>query len=320
MDTDEHDARLVHLTWADIETRCAGITAWLTEQRYQPSRVFGIPRGGIVPAAILSQMLGAPLTDHAHGPGTLIVDDVADSGETLRSLLGDDLVSPAQPFVALYAKSTTPLPFRDGAEVVDGWLEFPWERAESSTAGPEDAVRRLLQAIGDDPNREGIADTPRRVVAALREMTSGMTEDPARHLATTFAADYDEVVIVDGIRFTSLCEHHLLPFTGLAHVAYKPGENGRVVGLSKIPRVVEGFARRPQLQEQLTKQIADALEANLAPAGVAVVVRAAHSCMGCRGVRQPDARMTTSEMRGLFRDDARARAEVLALLPPPSTV
>jgi len=179
-------------------------------------------------------------------------------------------------------------------------------------------VRELLLAMGEDPHREGLLDTPSRVVKAMREMTAGHEEDVAKLLSVTFdSGQYDQVIVVAGISFVSMCEHHLLPFTGHVAVAYLPGKGAdgyRVVGLSKIPRVVEAFARRLQLQERMTTQIADALEAHLGPRGVAVVCEAEHSCMVCRGVRKPGAKMGTSEMRGTFRTLPEARAEVLQLI------
>ncbi len=177
----------------------------------------------------------------------------------------------------------------------------------------EQHVRAMLKAIGEDPDREGIRDTPRRVIKALLEMTSGTLLDPKDVLGTTFdGGGYDEVVCVTDIPYTSTCEHHLLPFTGHAHVAYLP--RMRVVGLSKIPRVVDMFAQRLQLQEQLTKQIANALGVHLNPRGVAVVLEGAHSCMSCRGVKKSGATMVTSVMEGVFRTDASVRAEVLHLI------
>lgn len=174
-------------------------------------------------------------------------------------------------------------------------------------------IEALLRAIGEDPRREGVLDTPRRVVKAFREMTAGTHVDVAAILERQFeSAGYDGVVAVTGIDFVSLCEHHLLPFSGTCSVAYLPG-NGRVVGLSKIPRVVDAYARRLQLQEQMTVQIAKAFEDHLKPKGVGVLVEATHSCMSCRGVRKPNARMITSEMLGAFRRDCAARDEVLRL-------
>lgn len=178
-------------------------------------------------------------------------------------------------------------------------------------ATAEFGIRKLLQAIGEDPDREGLEDTPARVVRAMYEMTSGLREPGADVLlATTFDVQSDEMVVVADIDFVSLCEHHLLPFTGTAVVGYLPVE--RVVGLSKLARLVELYARRPQVQERMTRQITEALDAHLKTIGSACVLRATHSCMSCRGVRKP-AQMVTSSMTGAFRDNPETRAEFLAL-------
>lgn len=180
-------------------------------------------------------------------------------------------------------------------------------------------IARLLELIGENPDREGLRDTPARVVRAFREMTSGYAEDPAEILARTFGGQesdepvrYDELVMLRGIHFTSLCEHHLLPFVGAAHVGYLPGE--AVVGLSKLARLVECFARRLQMQERLTQQIAQAIMQHLGARGAGVVIVAHHSCMGCRGVRKQEAEMVTSSMLGFFREDRAARSELVSLL------
>jgi GTP cyclohydrolase I len=174
------------------------------------------------------------------------------------------------------------------------------------------AVVRLLEWIGEDPSREGLRDTPKRVVKAFREMTAGLHQQPAEVLGTVFNETSDQMVVVRGIRFSSMCEHHLLPFTGTAAVGYVP--DGRVIGLSKIPRLVELFGKRPQVQERMTNQIANALMDHLRPLGVGVIVKAHHSCMGCRGVRQPDAEMVTSCLLGCMKDDPMARSELLELM------
>lgn len=176
----------------------------------------------------------------------------------------------------------------------------------------EQAVSYLLTLLGEDPEREGLLATPSRVVRAFEEMLVGNQQQPAEILTTTFDEPCDEIVLVTGIRFTSLCEHHLLPFVGTADVGYLPDK--RVVGLSKLPRLVECFARRLQVQERMTRQIAEAIEQQLKPLGVAVIVRAHHSCMGCRGVRQQDAQMVTSSMLGAFRSESSTRSEFLQLL------
>jgi GTP cyclohydrolase I len=176
----------------------------------------------------------------------------------------------------------------------------------------EQAVREILIAVGEDPDREGLRDTPRRVARMYAEVFAGMYDDPQKYVQTFFQEQYDELVVLRDIPFYSFCEHHLLPFEGKAHLAYLP--DGRVVGLSKLARVVDAFARRPQVQERLTNQIADLLTRSLQAKGVAVVMEARHSCMTCRGVKKPNSVMITSAVRGICRSDARTRAEVMALL------
>ncbi len=174
------------------------------------------------------------------------------------------------------------------------------------------AVREILAAVGEDPDREGLLDTPDRVARMYTEMFAGLHQDPREHLRRTFTQKYDEVVLVRDIEFASMCEHHLLPFIGKAHVAYLPA--GKVAGLSKLARVVDGFARRPQVQEQMTEQIADLLMEELGAKGVAVILEASHSCMTIRGARKPTSMTTTSAMRGSFRDNPATRTELLALI------
>jgi GTP cyclohydrolase I len=176
----------------------------------------------------------------------------------------------------------------------------------------EKAVREILLAVGEDPDREGLLKTPSRVARAYAELMAGLWDDPRRHLKTVFTERYDEVVLLRDIEFHSLCEHHLLPFTGRAHVAYLPG--GKVVGLSKLARLVEGYARRPQVQERLTTQIADALMEELAPAGAACVIEATHTCMTIRGAKKHGSTMVTRALRGIFKDNASSRHEILSLM------
>ena len=173
------------------------------------------------------------------------------------------------------------------------------------------AVAELLVAIGEDPERDGLVATPRRVAAMYEELFSGMHDDPARHLEVTFSAEHDEMVMVRDIPFASLCEHHLVPFLGRAHVAYIPAEDGRITGLSKLARLVDGFARRLQVQERMTTEIADAIDSVLTPRGVLVVIEAEHLCMSMRGVKKPGTITVTSSVRGLFRTDMATRAEAM---------
>lgn len=176
------------------------------------------------------------------------------------------------------------------------------------------AVTELLAAIGEDPAREGLVETPRRVAEMYSELFEGIESDPGAHLRTTFELGHDEMVMVRDIAFTSLCEHHLVPFVGHAHVAYLPGPDGRITGLSKLARLVEGYARRLQVQERMTTQIVDALERELTPRGSIVVIEAEHFCMTMRGVKKAGATTVTSAVRGLFRTDAAARAEALQFI------
>jgi GTP cyclohydrolase IA len=176
----------------------------------------------------------------------------------------------------------------------------------------ERAVREILLAVGEDPDREGLVKTPSRVARSYAELMSGLRIDPRAHLKTVFTERYDEIVLLRDIEFHSLCEHHLLPFTGKAHVAYLP--QGKVVGLSKLARLVEGFARRPQVQERLTNQVADALMEELSPSGAACVIEAVHTCMTIRGAKKAGSVMVTSALRGQFKDCPMSRAEVLSLM------
>lgn len=184
---------------------------------------------------------------------------------------------------------------------------FDRERAEA-------AVRELLHAIGEDPDRDGLRETPARVARAYQEMFAGLYTDPDSVLNTMFDEDHDELVLVKEIPLYSTCEHHLVAFHGVAHVGYIPGDDGRVTGLSKIARLVDLYSKRPQVQERLTSQIADALVKKLNPRGVIVVVEAEHLCMAMRGVRKPGAVTTTSAVRGLFKTNAASRAEALDLI------
>jgi GTP cyclohydrolase IA len=181
-------------------------------------------------------------------------------------------------------------------------------------ARAEAAVRELLLAVGEDPDRPGLQETPARVARAYAETFAGLKQDPYEVLATTFAEDHDEMVLVKDIPMYSTCEHHLVPFHGTAHVGYIPAEDGRVTGLSKIARLVEVYARRPQVQERMTRQIADALNDVLKPRGVIVVIEAEHLCMAMRGIRKPGSITVTSAVRGMFRDNAATRSEAMSLV------
>jgi len=235
----------------------------------------------------------------------------------VRTSQGDRATHGASPEPDLHAVDPGPDPAldpaldpdrdADGADGPDTGSGFDARRVEA-------AVREILAAIGEDPDREGLRDTPARVARSYRELFAGLWTDPADVLERTFSEEHDELVLVRDIPIFSMCEHHLLPFHGLAHVAYLPGRDGRVTGLSKLARLVDLYARRPQVQERLTRQVADALQHRLGARGVLVVVDAEHQCMSARGVRKPGARTTTSAVRGVLKSSASTRAEALGLI------
>jgi len=291
----------VILPWADVQMAAEAL-ADRTED-LPITGVYGIPRGGTYVAIMVANLLNLNLLEE-YEAGCLVVDDLVDSGKTAREFIGLTCH-----FDALFRKPHSPLDVAPHALGIDSWIVFPWELTEESR-GPEDSIRRILQHLGEDPTREGLIDTPKRVIKALRELTSGYELTNEQVLATTFDETCDEMVVVSGIEFSSMCEHHMLPFTGYATVAYIP--NGQIVGLSKLARLVEMYAKRLQVQERMTEQIAHAIEDVLKPRGVGVIITSHHSCMGMRGVRKANARMTTSSLLGAIRSEASARAEFLS--------
>ena len=178
----------------------------------------------------------------------------------------------------------------------------------------ENAVREILIAIGEDPNRDGLAETPARVASMYGEICSGIAEDPSTHIDKSFAVDHDEIIIVRDVTFYSICEHHLIPFFGKAHVGYLPQPGSKITGLSKLARLVDGYARRPQVQERLTMQVATAIQENLDCLGTIVVLEAEHLCMSMRAIKKPGATTITSSVCGIFREDPAARAEAMNLI------
>jgi GTP cyclohydrolase IA len=211
-------------------------------------------------------------------------------------------------------------PRHTSSDVFNGTVAY--EEDDNATSAPhahsvdlpriENAVREILAAVGEDPDREGLRETPARVARMYAELFSGLRENPRAHLQKFFTQEYDEVVLVRDISFNSVCEHHLLPFMGHAHIAYIP--NGRVIGLSKLARVVEVVSKRPQVQERMTEDIANLLVDELDAKGVAVVIEAAHTCMTIRGVRKPGSVCVTSAMKGVFRSNLSSRSEVMTLI------
>jgi len=303
------------LTWAEVKNEVAVMFDRIRRSCHGvPRYIHGIPRGGAFIALMIQarahyfgfqiELVDEP--EALYGKELLVVDDLIDSGNTLSKY------SVAHRVDALYRKPYSPHFTGEDARTREGWITFPWETAENEGTGAEDLVIRLLQYIGEDPTRDGLKETPKRVLKAWAELTAGYKQDPKAILNKSFDEPHDELILLRGIEFHSTCEHHLLPFYGTAAVGYIPQKS--VVGISKLARLVDCYARRLQIQERLTKQIADAIREALSPVGVGVVIKAKHSCMGCRGVMKPDSDMVTSVMQGLLREDAAARSEFLSLV------
>lgn len=299
------------ISYAEILTAASNLADWLVEKL--PScttmKAYPIPRGGVPAGLVLQSQLLARgvklLLTEVPEDASIVLDDLIDSGATMARFpyhLRAALFTKRHPEPLAYG---TPLPAQE-------WVQFPWEAEESQ--GGDDIVRRLLQFIGEDPHRGGLLETPARVLKAWRHWTSGYDKDPAAILKTfeDGAESVDELVLVRDIPVYSQCEHHLAPFFGVAHVGYIP--DGKIVGLSKLSRLVDMFARRLQVQERLTNQIADAIEEHLRPLGVGVVLECRHLCMESRGIQQQGHRTITSAMRGALRDSDAARAEFMGMI------
>lgn len=288
-----------------------------------PDMILGISRGGIIPATLVTEELGEsgigvplkvvdPFTcDWMIGlvlKGPLVfVDDIEDSSATMNYFRNECFKRdiPAQ-FYTLVKKTE-----KEKAEGV--WYKFPWETGCDTPGGMEQAVVALLHGMGENPEREGLKDTPRRVAKMWDELTAGYQCDPSAILSTTFSKEnYDEMIVVKDIKFFSTCEHHLAPFYGVAHFAYIPDKS--VVGLSKVHRLVEAFARRLQIQERMTMEIGKTFEKIVNPKGVALVIEATHLCTMMRGVKKENSKMVTSYLGGAFRDELSTRQEFLSII------
>lgn len=290
--TNKEVDRLARCAAYSIRNRCHTIKT--------PILLYGIPRGGVAAAyAILSYLEDAEVVD-SPDEASVIVDDLIDSGAT-RDMYKKRF--PMTPFVVLINKQLV--------EYKNKWIVFPWEVNESG--GTEDIPIRLLQAIGENPERGGLIETPKRFMRAWSHFTSGYNKDPASVLKVfeDGGEDCSEMVMVRDIPLYSQCEHHMVPFFGVAHIAYIP--SGKIVGLSKLSRVLDIYARRLQVQERLTNQVADALNDNLNPLGVGVILQCRHLCMESRGVSQQGHITVSSAMRGALMDKPEARAEFLSL-------
>ena len=265
-----------YLTWEEFLILLGPIQ----NQIRQEDIVFGIPKGGIIVANFLN-------CKKTHDPSkcTIILDDIVDSGRTKKKFTEQ---FPDKKFLTVVDKQTD--------KNYQGYIVFPWEEAEEDA---EHTVAKIIEHLGDNPLREGIIDTPKRVVKSWKTLYGGYNQKPEDVLKTTFNVDYDEMIISKDIEFYSTCEHHMLPFFGKAHIAYIPRAN--VVGLSKLARLLEIYARRMQIQERLTNQVADGMMKVMNPLGCGVVIEAKHFCMVCRGVQKKNSTMITSALRGIFK-------------------
>jgi GTP cyclohydrolase IA len=293
------------ITWAEFEALCTKLGHEIANGSgvlHRIDSIWGVPTGGSFVARELVKYLSLPMVDQP-GDRTLIVDDIVDSGRTLSGFSNN-------PTAALHVKPHSKVRPHAVVEETRDWIVYPWEKDTEI----ESSISRILEYIGEDPHREGLIATPKRVVKSWSHLFSGYAVDPQMVLKTQFTeAGADEVIICKNIEMYSTCEHHMLPFYGKASVGYIP-RDGRIVGLSKLARIVEVFSRRLQNQERITRQVAEAIQQALNPVGVAVVIEADHFCMRARGVEKQNSKMVTSCMLGAFRDEPEARAEFLRLI------
>jgi len=290
-----------HLSYLDVRGRLNEKLRPYRENHSSPLIIYGVPRGGTILAAVMAENYPDCYQFVSHLPCHVIVDDIIDSGRTR-----DDYRKqfPNVPFVAAVDKTT-------GRDKDIGWVVFPWEE-HLADEDATDPVVRILEHIGENPRREGLLETPERIVRSWKELYSGYDQDPASVLKTFYDGACDEMVLLKDIEFYSMCEHHMLPFSGKAHIAYIP--SGMVVGISKLARLLEIFSRRLQIQERIGQQVTAALMEHLRPKGAACVLEAQHLCMTCRGIGKQHSVMVTSSLRGAFLKKPEARAELMGLI------
>jgi GTP cyclohydrolase IA len=280
----------IELTWECIQSRARLVASEIAKaHRYytRKMKIYGVPNGGLLPASLVCENIQEARLVEDPSDADIIIDDIIDSGAT-RNRYSSHF------FYALVDKQ--------GADKgwAGKWVSFPWERMKKEE-GPEDNIRRILQYIGEDPEREGLLETPARVVKSYGEIFSGYKIDPQSVFKTFHEPNADEMVILKDTEMISMCEHHMLPFVGKAHVAYIP-KDGKVIGISKLARIVDIYAKRLQIQERLTDQISNCLMTLLDPLGAACVIEAQHLCMCARGVGKQNSRMVTSSLYGVFRE------------------
>lgn len=289
-------------TWSEVRDAVNAFEDDWRHRAYYPSAVYGIPSGGIVLAAMFADRLKLTLLSSRSVGPVVLIDDIIDSGDTI-----DKFRKPGDLVYSMVARQATALKADRVYALSEDWAVFPWEHKDIPGA---EVIARMIQLIGDDPTRSGLKETPQRVVKAWGELFKGYQASEPNY--TVFDEPHDQMIVSRDIAFYSFCEHHLLPFFGKAHIAYIP--QGRVLGLSKLARVVDYFARRLQVQERLTEQIADKIDQVLDPLGVGVVLQGSHMCMMARGVQQASSIMVTSAVRGALKQEGSARAEFLQLL------
>ena len=293
---------------ADVES--LGRLICMLEPKRIRNKIFGIPRGGSMVALELQKQLGEPFTliDKFSDVDdqTIVVDDITDSGKTMEKFL---IAQTNILYMSLYVKPHAKDLVDGYAVEVNEWLDFFYENKHSDI---EDNIVRIIEHIGENPKREGLLDTPNRVKRMYEEVFSGYKANEEYLYKSVFTSDIDEMVVIKDIPFYSYCEHHMVPFMGKVHIGYIP--KGKVLGLSKFARLVDIYAHRLQIQENMTKQIADSLQKHLEATGIMVVVEAEHLCMSMRGCRKPFSKTVTSVTYGAFRDNDKARAEFLSLI------
>lgn len=291
--------------WNDFKRYSSDLAQSILTSGIKYDAIYGIPRGGIAVAVELSNLLNLPLISEPR-KNTLVVDDIVDNGMTILNYKEFDTAS-------LFVKEkSSVVPTYYVNKIADEWVVFPWEvTKENKDEGIENNIIRILEYIGEDPSREGLLETPKRVAKAYGEWFSGYNKNPEDIMKTFTSSNNDQIVVVSNIDFYSYCEHHLAPFYGQAHIGYIP--DGKVLGVSKFSRLIDIYARRLQVQENLTAQIADAIMKYLKPQGVGVIVEGIHLCMRSRGVQKQNSIMTTSVMLGAFREKEGVRQEFLKL-------
>lgn len=301
---------MLNVSYADLISDSKALANKIASEGKYFDGVYGIPSGGILPAFVISQEFGIPMLQRDQITfDSLVVDDLVDSGETLERL--HEKETGKYQTAVLYRKGKTKYePTYFLKDIGDEWINLPHESKDTQI---DLNITRILQYIGEDPKREGLKDTPKRVIKSYKEIFAGYGKNVKDILTTFDGENYDEMVLLKDIEFYSMCEHHMLPFFGKAHVAYIPSK--KIVGLSKLARVVDIYARRLQNQERLTMQVACALQEHLEPLGVAVVFEGEHFCMKCRGVGKQNSVMKTAYLTGVFKEDGNnARHEFYDLI------